>query len=206
MIPNTATGDDFLEQLLNASKKLSFGSPDSQPEPFMGPVIHKNHAKQHLKAQKKLITLGAKPLLAMQTPDKNSAFLSPGILDMQAVINPPDEEIFGPLIQLYHYDSFEQALDLANKTQYGLAAGLLGDNKAHYEQFYHTVRAGLINWNRPTTGAASSLPSGGVGHSGNHRPSAYFAADYSAYPIACLEAADLNLPDSLMPGIHLGET
>jgi succinylglutamic semialdehyde dehydrogenase len=206
MIPNTSTGEDFLEQLLKASKNLSFGPPGTQPESFMGPVIHPKHAKQHLQSQKKLITLGAKPLLAMQTPDDSSAFLSPGILDMHAVSNPPDEEIFGPLIQLYRYDTFEQALDLANQTQYGLAAGLLGNNRAHYEQFYHTVRAGLINWNRPTTGASSSLPFGGVGHSGNHRPSAYFAADYSAYPIASLEAADLNLPDVLIPGIHLGET
>lgn len=206
IIPNTPTGEDFLEQLLTASKNLRFGQPDTQPEPFMGPVIHPNHAEQHLNAQKKLITLGANPLLAMQTPDKNSAFLSPGILDMQAVHNPPDEEIFGPLVQLYRYDTFEQALALANQTRYGLAAGLLGDNRAHYEQFYHTVRAGLINWNRPTTGASSNLPFGGIGHSGNHRPSAYFAADYSAYPVASLEATDLSLPDTLMPGMYLGET
>jgi len=205
IIPNSFTGEQFLEQLIKASKNLNFGppTPNTQPEPFMGPVIHKNHAQQHLKAQKKLIKLGAKALLTMQSPDNNSAFLSPGILDMQAVKNPPDEEIFGPLIQLYTYDTFEQALALANQTQYGLAAGLLGDDRAHYEQFYHTVRAGLINWNRPTTGASSMLPFGGVGHSGNHRPSAYFAADYSAYPIASLEAADLNLPDTLIPGIHL---
>ena len=205
MIPNTPTGEHFLEQLITASKKLSFGPPDTQPEPFMGPVIHQSHAKQHLEAQKKLMNLGAKPLLAMQTPDEDSAFLSPGILDMQAVHNPPDEEIFGPLIQLYRYDTFEHALTLANQTRYGLAAGLLGDNRVHYEQFYHTVRAGLINWNRPTTGASSNLPFGGVGYSGNHRPSAYFAADYSAYPIASLESADLSLPDVLIPGIHLGE-
>lgn len=203
IIPNSVTGEQFLEQLITAAKNLNFGSPNTQPEPFMGPVIHPEHAKQHLQSQNKLIKLGAKALLTMQSPDTNSAFLSPGILDMHAVKNPPDEEIFGPLIQVYTYDTFEQALALANQTQYGLAAGLLGDNRAHYEQFYHAVRAGLINWNRPTTGASSMMPFGGIGHSGNHRPSAYFAADYSAYPIASLEAAKLNLPDTLIPGIHL---
>ena len=205
IIPNTPTGKKFLKQFIMASQALRIGSPKNQPEPFMGPVIHAAYAKHHLNAQQKLISLGAKPLLTMQTPDENSAFLSPGILDMQDINNPPDEEIFAPIVQVYYYDTFEQALTLANQTQYGLAAGLLGDNRAHYEQFYHTVRAGLINWNRPTTGASSSLPFGGVGYSGNHRPSAYFAADYSSYPIASLEADELNLPKTLIPGIHLGD-
>ena len=41
------------------------------------------------------------------------------------------------------------------------------------------VRAGVVNWNRPLTGASSALSFGGTGDSGNNRPSAYFAADYS---------------------------
>ena len=50
------------------------------------------------------------------------------------------------------------------------------------------ARAGVVNWNRPTNGAASNAPFGGIGLSGNHRPSAYYAADYSAWPVASLEA------------------
>ena len=46
---------------------------------------------------------------------------------------------------------------------------------------------GVINWNRPTNGASSAAPFGGVGLSGNHRPSAYYAADYCAYPVASSE-------------------
>jgi succinylglutamic semialdehyde dehydrogenase len=45
----------------------------------------------------------------------------------------------------------------------------------------------VINWNRPTNGASSAAPFGGVGLSGNHRPSAYYAADYCAYPVASNE-------------------
>src|SRR5690606_16509351 len=116
-----------------------------------------------------------------------TGFLSPGIIDMSNANQVSDEEIFAPLVQIYRYTNFKQALKLANQTRYGLAASLMSDNKAHYQQFYDTVRAGLINWNKPTTGAASNLPFGGVGQSGNHRPSAYFAIDYCAYPIASLE-------------------
>jgi succinylglutamic semialdehyde dehydrogenase len=46
----------------------------------------------------------------------------------------------------------------------------------------------VINWNRPTNGAPSNAPFGGVGMSGNHRPSAYYAADYCAYPVTSVEA------------------
>ncbi len=122
---------------------------------------------------------------------------------MTDVAEPADEEVFAPFVQIYRYKQFEQALIMANQTRYGLAAGLLSDNPEHYQQFYNTMRAGLINWNRPTTGAASNLPFGGIGRSGNHRPSAYFAADYCAYPIASLEQPKLSTPASILPGIIL---
>lgn len=134
---------------------------------------------------------------------ERTGLLSPGMIDMTHVKNPPDEEIFAPLVQIYRYTHFEQAITLANQTRYGLVAGLLSNNEQHYHQFYHHVRAGLINWNRPTTGAASSLPFGGVGLSGNHRPSAYFAADYCAYPVASMEHPSLTMPEHILPGIVL---
>ena len=106
-------------------------------------------------------------------------------------------------MQIYRYNDFEQAINLANQTRYGLAAGLLSNDEAHYQQFYQKIRAGLINWNKPTTGATSSLPFGGIGFSGNHRPSAYFAADYCSYPVASMEQAHLTQPAQLLPGIKL---
>jgi len=65
------------------------------------------------------------------------------------------------------------------------------------------MRAGIINWNRPTIGATSMAPFGGLGCSGNHRPSGYYAADYCAHPIASNESTSLVLPDVLLPGIEL---
>ena len=46
----------------------------------------------------------------------------------------------------------------------------------------------MVNWNKPTNGAPSTAPFGGIGLSGNHRPSAYYAADYCAYPVTSSEA------------------
>jgi len=169
----------------------------------MGPVISYEHAKKHLQAQQKLINQGGKALLTMALLVENTGLLSPGIIDMTNSHTAADEEIFAPLVQVYRYQDFEEALMLANQTRYGLAAGLLSDSLEQYQKFYKTIRAGLINWNRPTTGALSSLPFGGIGYSGNHRPSAYFAADYCSYPIASLEQSHLTLPATLLPGLSL---
>ena len=203
MIPNSHQGDEFLQRFLKACASVRVSPFDNQPEPFMGPVISHVQALKHLHAQKKLIESGGESLLPMRLLAEYTGLLSPGVIDMTQVNNPPDEEIFAPFVQVYRYDDFEQAIQLANQTRYGLCAGLLSDNEPHYQQFYRFVRAGLINWNRPTTGAASSLPFGGVGLSGNHRPSAFFAADYCSYPVASMEQPLLNTPAQLLPGIVL---
>ena len=87
-------------------------------------------------------------------------------------------ELFGPLLQLIRVRNFDEAIAEANNTRFGLAAGLFSDDRALYDRFYREIAPGVVNWNRPLTGASSALPFGGVGDSGNHRPSAYFAADY----------------------------
>ena len=94
----------------------------------------------------------------------------------------PDEEYFGPLLQVIRYQDFSEAIRQANNTRFGLSAGLFSDQREDYDEFFHHIRAGIVNWNRPITGAAGTAPFGGIGDSGNHRPSAYFAADYCVYP------------------------
>ena len=203
LVADNEAGDHFLDQFIIASKTLHVGPYTDNPEPFMGPVISYEHALSHLKAQESLQTAGGQVLLSMTLLAENTGLLSPGIIDMTDVAKPTDEEIFAPLVQIHRYQNFDHALELANQTRYGLAAGLLSDSQERYQQFYQTIRAGLVNWNRPTTGAVGSLPFGGIGRSGNHRPSAYFAADYCAYPIASLEQPTLAMPVQKLPGIVL---
>ena len=186
-IPDSEWGNDFLQQLINSTQALKVGAYTERPEPFMGPVIRYEHALKHLASQDKLIKLGGKSLLTMTLLHENTGLLSPGIIDVTDLHELPDEEIFAPFAQIIRYATFDEALERANQTHYGLAAGLISDNHAYYQRFYETIHAGLINWNKPTTGASSQLPFGGIGYSGNHRPSAYFAADYCAYPVACQE-------------------
>jgi succinylglutamic semialdehyde dehydrogenase len=67
--------------------------------------------------------------------------------------------------------------------------------------FADEARAGIVNWNKPLTGASSKAPFGGVGASGNHRASAWYAADYCAWPMASLVSDTLTLPATTSPGL-----
>ncbi|MGF6690014.1 succinylglutamic semialdehyde dehydrogenase [Metapseudomonas resinovorans] len=203
LVPEGAWGDALLARLVSVASTIKVGAYDAQPAPFMGSVISLDAARHLIKAQDHLVAGGAKVLLAMSQPLATAALLTPGILDVTAVVDRPDEEFFGPLLQVIRYRDFDAAITEANATQYGLAAGLLSDSAERYQQFLIESRAGIVNWNKQLTGAASSAPFGGVGASGNHRASAYYAADYCAYPVASLESETLALPATLTPGVSL---
>ncbi|SDH94981.1 succinylglutamic semialdehyde dehydrogenase [Pseudomonas delhiensis] len=203
LVPAGEWGDALLARLVAVSASIKVGRFDEQPAPFMGSVISLAAAEHLLKAQEHLLANGAVALLAMSQPLEGAALLTPGILDVTAVGERPDEEFFGPLLQVIRYAGFDEAVREANATQYGLAAGLLSDSRERFEGFLLESRAGIVNWNKQLTGAASSAPFGGIGASGNHRPSAYYAADYCAYPVASLESESLALPATLTPGVSL---
>ncbi|WP_226478035.1 succinylglutamate-semialdehyde dehydrogenase [Pseudomonas sp. MWU16_30323] len=203
LVPQGAWGDALLARLVAVSSTIEVGAFDQQPAPFMGSVISLGAAKALMDAQELLLANGAVALLEMTQPQAQAALLTPGIIDVTEVTDRADEELFGPLLQVIRYTDFEAAIAEANNTQYGLAAGLLSDSEARYQQFWLESRAGIVNWNKQLTGAASSAPFGGVGASGNHRASAYYAADYCAYPVASLETPSLVLPASLTPGVTL---
>jgi succinylglutamic semialdehyde dehydrogenase len=203
LVPEGEWGDALLARLVEVARSLRVGAFDEQPAPFMGAVVSLSAARSLLQAQTDLIDAGAMALLAMTQPDPGAALLTPGLLDVTQVANRPDEELFGPMLQVLRYQSFDQAIIETNNTRYGLAAGLLSDSAERYQHFWLHTRAGIVNWNKQLTGAASSAPFGGVGASGNHRASAYYAADYCAFPVASLEAERVSLPASLTPGITL---
>ncbi len=203
LVPQGAWGDALLARLVQVVGQIRVGRFDEQPAPFMGSVISLVAAQQLIQAQAQLLAQGATALLTMTQPEVDAALLTPGIIDVSAIANRPDEEFFGPLLQVIRYADFAAAIAEANNTQYGLAAGLLSDSRARYDEFWLQSRAGIVNWNKQLTGAASSAPFGGVGASGNHRASAYYAADYCAYPVASLEVESLSLPATLTPGVSL---
>ena len=202
-IPKGAQGDHLVEMLVTSIGKIRVGFYDAEPAPFMGSVISSTAAQQLLTAQQALIKKGAKSLVTMRLLTANTGLLSPGLVDVTNAKDLPDEEYFGPLLTLTRYDNFDQAITMANNTSFGLSAGLLSDSRKEYDYFLPRIRAGIVNWNKQITGASGAAPFGGVGASGNHRASAFYAADYCAYPVASIEADVLTMPQQLSPGLDL---
>ena len=202
IVQDSPEGDAFIARLVQVASTLTVGASNAEPQPFMGPVVSSKVAAMLVQAQADMVAKGGLPLLQMRQLDPNAGFVTAGIVDVSNAVGIPDEEWFGPLLQVIRVADFATAIKVANATEFGLAASLLSHDKTLWERFATHARAGIINWNRPTTGAASSAPFGGVGKSGNHRPSAYYAADYCAYPVASIETSSLELPAKLSPGLH----
>jgi len=201
VIHDTPEGQRFLDRLVDVAGRITVGPSAAEPQPFMGPVVSAAVAGKLLQAQSMLEEKGGKVLLRMRQLDAGTGFVTAGIVDVTGVAGIPDEEWFGPLLQVVRVNTFDEAVRVANATEFGLAAALLSPSEDLWKRFAIKARAGVVNWNRPTTGAASSAPFGGVGKSGNHRPSAYYAADYCAYPVASIETAELEMPAKLSPGL-----
>ena len=205
IVPEGEAGDQFVDALLDVMSHISVGAWDDVSQPFMGPVVSAAAAEMVLEAQQGLVEGGAVALKPVLRLDRGDAFLSPGLLDVTNGKSVPDEEVFGPMLQLTRVAGFEAAVAAANNTKYGLASGLISDNRALYESFYPRAKAGIVNWNQQLTGAASTAPFGGIGWSGNHRPSAYYAADYCSFAVASMEQSDGKVAVAALPvGLNLG--
>ncbi|MGN2672165.1 succinylglutamate-semialdehyde dehydrogenase [Aliivibrio fischeri] len=200
-VPEGKQGDALLARLVDVTKNIHVDQPFSETTPFMGPQISIAAAEFILNAQKKLQALGGESLLEARS--LGHAFVSPGIIDATNVAELPDEEYFGPLLQVIRYATLAQAVELANDTRYGLSAGLVSTDDSEWDYFVEHIRAGIVNRNRQLTGASGDAPFGGPGASGNLKPSAYYAADYCAYPMASMEGDACEIPEQLSPGLTL---
>ena len=219
LIVTEAAPPQFLPALIELIGRIRVGPPDADPTPFYGPLISPQNAQRVLDAQHELISRGAKPLVELKRLDAGESFLSPGLIDVTVprsgrrqthALTPGasrvlgtgpaapdpwhDVEIFGPLLQVIRVSDLDKAIAEANNTRYGLAAGILTDDRAAWERFRQRIRAGIVNWNQQLTGASGRLPFGGVGLSGNFRPSGYFAIDYCNWAVGSLENEMLKKP------------
>lgn len=179
--------DQTIDEVKRLTDRIIVGAPFDEPAPFMGPVIDERAADQLTESFLYLLSNGGKPICHMRRPVDGRPFITPGLIDTTAIADRPDVEMFGPLLQVIKVDDFDQAIAEANNTRFGLSASLIGGTPQEYNRFWANVRAGIVNWNRPTNGASSAAPFGGIGLSGNHRPAAFYAADYCAYPVASSE-------------------
>ncbi len=193
---------EFLDRLIERLPQIRVGHYTQQPEPFLGPVISTAAADRVLAWQEELAQRGGSILVPVEKAENSETLLRPGLMDATSIKDRPDVEIFGPFLQLIRVDDLDEAIIEASRTVYGLAAGIFSKYEEDYETFRNRIRSGIVNWNQPLTGASSAAPFGGVGQSGNHNPSAYFAADYCSYPVASMECPKLQMPGQKTPGME----
>ena len=201
-MPDNAAGERLLAAVVSRVGQLRIDRWDAEPQPLYGPLINAAAVEMTLQAWQSLCALGGEPVM---TPERLTALspaaLSPGLIDVTNVAALPDAEVFGPLLRLIRVADFDAALLEANRTAYGLSAALIGGTHTDFERFWAEVDAGICNWNRATTGALSTLPFGGTGLSGNHRPAGWTSVDYCAWPVASTERPVVAAPIGLPPGV-----
>ena len=183
IVPEGAYGDAIVDAVVARARGLTIGAWN-EPDVFMGPLVSEQSAENAVAFQMNLSKSGGKSLRRLKRLERGGGFVSAGVIDMTEARDVPDEELFGPLLQVYRVPTFEAAIERANATRYGLAGGLVSDNDALWDEARLMMRAGILNRNRPTAGASGAMPFGGPGSSGNFRPGAYYAADYCAWPQA----------------------
>lgn len=202
ILPFGPEGDNFLHALITMSQTITVGHYTHRPEPFMGSLISGKVANAVLQTQEQWLANGAQCLLKMTHVKPGTGLVTPGIIDTTHLMR-DDNEVFAPLLQVIRVNDFDSAIKEANHTSYGLSAGLISDDQELFNLFSEQIEAGVISWNRPSTGASSQAPFGGIKRSGNHRPSAWYAADYCSYPVACQYSQTLELPSTLLPGLDI---
>ncbi|HVR91331.1 MAG TPA: succinylglutamate-semialdehyde dehydrogenase [Novosphingobium sp.] len=187
LIVKSSMYDAVIAEVKRLADRIIVGAPFDEPAPFMGPVIDNAAADGLTESFLYLLSHGGKAIKHLIRPNDDLPLLSPAIIDTTKMAERPDVELFGPILQVIRVDDLDEAIAEANNTRFGLSASLVGGTPQDYNRFWANIRAGVVNWNRPTNGASSAAPFGGVGLSGNHRPSAFYAADYCAYPVASNE-------------------
>jgi succinylglutamic semialdehyde dehydrogenase len=192
LVVKDSMADAVIAEVKRIADRLIIGAPHSSPLPFMGPLIDNETADGLTESFVALMSHGARPIKHMARPVAGRPFVTPGIIDVTQMAQRPDIELFGPLLQCVRVSEFAEAIAEANNTRFGLSASLLGGTAEQYNEFWSNSRAGITNWNTTTHGASPSAPFGGIGLSGNHRSSGYYAADYCAYPVVSSENEELR--------------
>ncbi|WP_413289608.1 succinylglutamate-semialdehyde dehydrogenase [Bdellovibrio sp. HCB337] len=198
--------DEFTEKFYQAAKKLTIGHWSENT--FMGSLINAGAVDKYIRFQEIANREGCESMMRGKALDlkHKGYYVTPSIhlvpkFDPNSVYQ--KSEIFGPNVAIYKSSNFDETLNIVNSTGYGLVMALFSKNKSLYEEALLRARVGLLNWNRTTNGASSRLPFGGMGKSGNDRPSADYAIQYCTVPVASLEDPTPFDKTKMLPGITL---
>lgn len=181
----------FQNDFSEITKKIQVDHPFSA-SPFMGPLIDEVAEKHYAFYQAKALEEGAHILLPaqkVQTTYKGyywspSIFLYDSENKNKSFIH---QEIFAPNVTIIPYENIEEAVNVVNSSEYGLAFSVFTSDKSIADYCLQEVDAGILNINRSTVGASAKLPFGGCKNSGNFRPAGVTMIDSCVQLTSTLE-------------------
>lgn len=185
--------ENFLTRFHDMAKKIIIDHPvEFSREPFMGPLIDQGAVDAYLLFMGMAKREGIQEIMRGKQIEKTKKgyYVSPSIHFAEKWNNDShflQSEIFGPNVTFIPYDTIEEAIAIANATEYGLAAAIFTKDLKIFQLCLEDIDSGLVNLNRSTVGASAKLPFGGVKNSGNYRPAALTTIDACVYQMSCLE-------------------
>jgi len=156
--------DRFVAALAERAKSLKVGDA-LDPSSQIGPVVSEGQLEQNMRYVRiatdeggRLVTGGE--LLSLANP---GYFMSPAVIaDTAPDMRINNEEVFGPVLSTVRVKDYEEALEIANRGQFGLSAGIVTNSLKHARHFRRHVRAGMVMVNLPTAGVDYHVPFGGT--------------------------------------------
>jgi succinylglutamic semialdehyde dehydrogenase len=193
--------DAIAARVAAAAQRLSIGHP-LRDGIFMGPLASEAAVEKFFAGVRSApeAVLESRPL---SPGGVRGCYATPGVHRVRQRTGSAyeREELFGPDLAVYPASSEEEAVAIANSTDYGLAASVHTRSEAAFDRAQRALECGVINWNAPTVGASGRLPFGGLKRSGNHRPAALWSTLYCAAPVAVMRGEPALDRQKLAPGV-----
>ncbi|WP_421084220.1 NAD-dependent succinate-semialdehyde dehydrogenase [Rothia nasimurium] len=161
--------DEFVAELVKLAEAMKPGKPAEADETTYMALSSRSAAEGLKKQLDAAVAAGATLRAGGQLLDEKSAYLSPAVLtDVPVGSEVYYQELFGPVATVYRVESDEEAIELANNTQYGLGGAVFSQDEARARRLAQQIDAGMVNVNTPA-GEGAEIPFGGVKNSGYGR-------------------------------------
>ncbi|MCT4554779.1 MAG: aldehyde dehydrogenase [Pelagimonas sp.] len=188
--------DAFLARLKEKAESVVIGSPQDMATE-VGPLCTLRQRDVAMDLIERSVAQGARLITGGTVPEGPGHFFPPTILDCSDARDAPSlsNEFFGPVLSVVDFETEEEALAIANDTQFGLASGLFTQNLTRAHRMMRGIRAGIV-WVNTYRAVSPIAPFGGHGLSGHGREGGIEAAmEYTRVKAVWLRTSDEPIPD-----------
>jgi (Z)-2-((N-methylformamido)methylene)-5-hydroxybutyrolactone dehydrogenase len=195
LIIEASVKQQFLAILKAKAEAVRIGPPND-PETEVGPLCTDRQRRSIESVVDASIAAGASLVTGGRAPDRPGFYFPPTIIDCDEVTaSATTTELFGPVLTVESFHTEEQAVELANCTPFGLAAGVFTQNLTRAHRMIKRITAGVV-WVNTYRAVSPIAPFGGYGMSGHGREGGLAAAlDYTRTKTVWLRTSDDPIPD-----------